>query len=172
MVLVDKNPSASAGDARDMGLIPESGRSPGVGNGSPLQDSSAQFCYSVMCGSLRPHGLQHATLPCPPPTPRACSNSCPSSWWCHPTISSSVVPFSSCLRSFPASGSFLRSQFFTSGGQSIGISASASVLPKNIQDRIPAWINSMDIEVWQTPVHGGTESDATERLNTWIEVLI
>ena len=73
--------------------------------------------------------------PCPLPTCRACSNSCPSSWWCHPTISSSVIPFSSCLQSFPAAGSFPMSQFFTSGGQSIGVSASASVLPVNTQDK-------------------------------------
>ena len=90
-----------------------------------------------MSDSLRPHGLQHARLPCPLPTPRACSNSCPSSQWCHPIISSSVVPFSSCLQSFPASGSFLMSQFFTSGGQSIGVSASALVLPMNIQAWFP-----------------------------------
>ena len=86
-----------------------------------------------MSDSLQPHGLQHARLLCPSPTLRACSNSCPSSRWCHPTISSSVVPFSG-LRSFPASGSFPGSQFFASGGQSIGASASASVLPMNIQD--------------------------------------
>ena len=82
--------------------------------------------------TLQPYGLQHARLPCPSPTPRACSNSCPSSWWCHPTISSSVFPFSR-LQSFPASGSFLMSQLFASGGQSIGASALASVLPMNIQ---------------------------------------
>ena len=82
-------------------------------------------------------GLQRARLPCPSSTPRACSNSCPSSQWCHPTISSSVTPFSSCLQSFPALGSFPVSQFFTSGGQSIGVSASASVLPVNIQDWFP-----------------------------------
>ena len=86
----------------------------------------------VISDSLRPHGLQHARPPCPSPTPRACSNSCPLSWWRHPTISSSVVP-SSRLPSFPASGSFPVSQFFTSGGQRIGVSASASVLPMNIQ---------------------------------------
>jgi len=86
---------------------------------------------------LWPHGLQHVRLPCPSPTPRACSSSCPSSWWCHSTISSSVVPFSSCLQSFPASGSFPISQFFASCGQSIGVSASASVLPMNIQDWFP-----------------------------------
>ena len=81
----------------------------------------------------RPHGLQHTRLPCPSPTPRACSNSCLLNWWCHPIISSSVIPFS-CLQSFPASGSFPMNQFFSSGGQSIGVSASASVLPMNTQD--------------------------------------
>ena len=86
-----------------------------------------------MSYSLWPHGLQHARFPCP----GACSNSCPWSWWCHPTISSSVVPFSSCPKSFPASGSFPMSQFFVSGSQSIGVSASASVLPMNIQDWFP-----------------------------------
>ena len=96
-----------------------------------------------MSSSLQPCGLQHARLPCPSPTPRACSNSCPYSWWCPPTISSSVVLFSSCPQSFPASGSFLMSQFFTSGGQSIGVSS--SVLPMNIQDWFPlgwtGWIS-------------------------------
>ena len=87
-----------------------------------------------MSNSLEPHGLQHTRPPCPSPTPRVYSNSCPLSRWCHPTISSSVVPFSSHLQSCPASGSFKMSQFFTSGGQSIGVSASASVLPMNIQD--------------------------------------
>ena len=82
--------------------------------------SSVQFSPSIMSDSLSPHGLQHTRLPCPSPTSRACSNSCPLSWWCHPTISSSVVPFSSHLQSFPASGSFPKSQFFMSGGQSIG----------------------------------------------------
>ena len=91
---------------------------------------SVQFILSVMSDSLWPHGLQHARLPCPSPTPRACSNSSPSSWWCHPTISS-------CLQPFPALGSFLRSHFFTSDGQSIGASTSASVLPVNIQDWFP-----------------------------------
>ena len=80
------------------------------------QNSPSQFSCSVISDSLKPHGLQHARLPCPSPTPRACSNSCPSSWGCHPTISSSVVPFSSYLQSFPESGSFPVSQFFTSGG--------------------------------------------------------
>ena len=86
-----------------------------------------------LCLTLRPHELQHTRLPCPWPTPRACSNSWPLSRWCHPTISSSVLPFS-CLQTFPASGSFPIIQFFTSGGHSIGVSASASVLPMNIQD--------------------------------------
>ena len=89
--------------------------------------------HSVMSNSLLPHGLQHSRLPCPLPVPRACSNSCPLSWWCHPTISSSVVPFSSCLPSFTASRSFPMSQLFTSGSQSTGASVSVSVLPKNIQ---------------------------------------
>ena len=91
-----------------------------------------QFSHSFMSNSLRPHGLQHARLPCLSPTPRACLNSCPSSWWCPPTISSSVISFSSCLQSFPASGSFSMRQSFALGGQSIG--ASASVCPMNIQD--------------------------------------
>ena len=87
--------------------------------------------------TLQPHGLQHDRLPCPSPTPGAYSNSCLSSQWCHPTISSSDVPFASCPQSFPASGSFPMSQFFTSGVQSIGVPASASVLPINIQDWFP-----------------------------------
>ena len=99
--------------------------------------SSVQFSHSVVSNSLQPHGLQHARPPCPSPTPRAYSNSCPLSRWCHPTISSSVVPFSSCLPSFPASASFQMSQFFTSGGQSTGVSASTSVLLMNIQDWFP-----------------------------------
>ena len=97
-------------------------------------NSSVQFSCSVVSDSLQPHGLRHARPPCPSPTSRVYSNSCPSSWWCHPAISSSAVHFSSCLQSFPASGSFPVSQFFTSGGQSIGVSASASVLQVNIQD--------------------------------------
>ena len=98
-----------------------------------------------MSNSLWPHGLQHSRLPCPSPTPGAYSDSCPLSWWCRPTISSSVVPFTSHLQSFPASGSFHMSQFFASGGQSIGVSPSASVLPMNIQDWFPlgwtGWIS-------------------------------
>ena len=95
---------------------------------------SVQFSHSVMSNSLTPHGLQHARLPCPSPTPGTCSDSCPLSRWCHPTISSSVVPSSSCLQPFPASGSFPVSQFFAPGSQIIGALASASVLPMNIQD--------------------------------------
>ena len=98
-----------------------------------------------MSDSLQPHGLQHARPPCPSPTPGACSNSCPSNWWCHPTISSSVVHFSSHLQSFPASGSFPRSPFLVPGSQSIGVSASTSVLPVNIQGWLPlgwtGWIS-------------------------------
>ena len=89
------------------------------------------------CLTLQPHGLQHTRLTHPSPAPGAWSNPCPSSQWCHPTISSSVIPFSSCLQSFPASGSFQMSQFFATGGQSIGASASTSVLPMNIQDWFP-----------------------------------
>ena len=95
------------------------------------------FSLSVMSDSLRPQGLQHARLPCPSQSPGVCSNSCPLSEWCHLTISSSVTPFSSCPQSFPASGSFSMSQIFPSDGQSIGASASASVLPMNIQGWFP-----------------------------------
>ena len=104
-----------------------------------------QFSRSLKSDFLWPHGLQHARLPCPSPTPRAYPNSCPLHWWCHPTISSSVVPFSSCLQSFPELGSFPMSHLFASGAQSIGVSASASVLPMNIQDWFPleltGWIS-------------------------------
>ena len=99
--------------------------------------SDSQFSRSVMSDSLRPHGLQHARLLCPSPTPGACSNPCPSSWSSHPTISSSGVPFSSCLQPFPEPGSFPMSQFFASGGQRFGVSASASVLSMNIQHWFP-----------------------------------
>ena len=104
-----------------------------------------QFSRSVVSNSLRPHGPQHARPPCPSPTPGVYPNSCPLSRWCHPTIASSVVPFSSCLQSFPASGSFPMSQLFASDGQSIRVSASASVLPMNTQDCSPlgwtGWIS-------------------------------
>ena len=96
-----------------------------------------RFSRSVVSDSLLSRGLQHTRPPCPSPPPRACSNSCPSSQWCHPAISSSAVPFSSCPQSFPASGSFPMSQLFSWGGQSTGASASASVLPMNTQDWSP-----------------------------------
>ena len=106
----------------------------------PVSQDSIQFS-SVMSESLWPHGLQHARLPCPSSSPGAYSNSCPLSRLCHPIISSSVVPFSSCLQSFPASESFQTSQLFASGGQSIGVSASASVLPMNTQDFRMDWMD-------------------------------
>ena len=96
-----------------------------------------------MSSSLGPHGLKHTRPPCPSPSPGACSNSCPLSWWCHPTISSSAVPFSSYPQSFPASESFQMSQLFASGGQSIGVSASTSVLPMNIQDWFPLGLTGL-----------------------------
>ena len=116
-----------------------------------IQFSSVQFSHSVMSNSLWPHDLKHTRPPCPSPTPGAYSNSCPWSRWCHPTISSSVIALSSHLQSFPASGSFPMSQFFTSGGQSIGVSASASVLPMNTQDWFPlgwtGWISLQSKEL-------------------------
>ena len=106
---------------------------------------SVQFSSSVMSDSLRPHELQHARPPCPSSTPRVYPNSCPLSRWCHPTISSSVIPFSSCLQSFPTSGSFQMSQLFTSGGQNTGVSVSTSLLLMNTQDWSPlrwtGWIS-------------------------------
>ena len=117
-------------------------------NSLPLshQISSVQFSHSVMSDSLWPHEPQHARPPCPSPTPRVHWNPCPLSRWCHSTISSSVVTFSSCPQSFPASGSFQMSQLFTSGGQSIGVSASTSVLPMNIQD----WFSSCNSNILAT----------------------
>ena len=106
----------------------------GLGPVPEFWDISVQFSHSVRSNSLYPHGQQHARLLCPSPAPRAYTNSCPSSWWCHSTTSSSVVLFSSCLEYFPASGSFAMGQSFASGGQSIRISVSASVIPINIQD--------------------------------------
>ena len=112
---------------------------------SSLLMQTVQFSHSVISDSLWPHGLQHARLPCPSPTPGTCSNSYPMSRLCHPTISSSAIPFSSRLQSFPESGSFPMSQFFASRGQSIGVSTSASVLPMNTQDWSPlgwtGWIS-------------------------------
>ena len=109
--------------------------------------STSPYQFKIVpqsCRTMRPHGLQHTRLPCSSPTPGSYSNSCPLSQWCHPTISSSVIPFS-CLQSFPASGSCKMSQYFASGGQSIGVLASASVPPMNIQDWFPlewtGWIS-------------------------------
>ena len=101
------------------------------------------FSCSVVSNSLQPHGLQHTRIHCPSVSPRVCSNSCPLSQWCHPTISFSAIPFSSCLQSFPASGSFPMSQLFPSGGQSIGVSASSSVLPMNSQDWFPLGLTAL-----------------------------
>ena len=126
-----KNLLANAGDARDAGLIPESGRSPGA-------------VVQSLSHVLRPHELQNARLPCPSLSPEVCSSSCPESRWCHPTISSSVAPFSSCPQSFPALGSFPMSQLFTSGGPSIGVSASVSVLPMYIQGRFPLGLTGLN----------------------------
>jgi len=109
--------------------------------------TSVQFSHSVVSNSLRPHELQHARPPCPPPTPRDHSNSCPSSRWCHPAISSSVVPFSSCPQSLAASESFPMSQLFSWGSQSTGVSASAPVLPMNTQDWSPLqWIGWISLQ--------------------------
>ena len=109
--------------------------------------SSVQFSLSVVSDSLRPHDLQHARPPCPSPTPEAYPNSCPSSRWCHPAISSPVVPFSSCPQSFPASESFPMSQLFTWDGQSIGVSVPASVLPMNTQDWSPlGWTGLISLQ--------------------------
>ena len=124
---------------------PLSTPSPLAFNRNMYQFSSVQFSRSVMSDSLQPHELQHVRPLCPSPTSGVYSNSCPSSQWCHPAISSSVVPFSSCPQSLPASGSFPMSQLFASGGQSIRVSASASVLPVNTQDWSPlgwtGWIS-------------------------------
>ena len=115
--------------------------------GSPFFIYQFSSVFQVMSDYLRPYGLQHSRLPCLSSTPRACSNSCPFSWWCHSTISSSVFPISSCLQSFSALGSYTMSQFFTSSGQSIGVSASASVLPMNIWNWSPlGWTGWMSLQ--------------------------
>ena len=140
---------------------------------------SVQFS-SVGSDSLRPHGLQHTRLPCPSPTLRACSNSCPSSWWCHPTILSTVVPFSSSLQFCPASGSFAMNQFFTSCDQSIGVSASTSVLPMNIQDQFPlGWTGWSSLQSKGLSVYSNTTIQkhqlnaqfylwSTAHIHTWL----
>ena len=116
-----------------------------LANNSSFSQAVSQFTCSVMSDSLQPHESQHARPPCPSPTPRVYSNSCPSRRWCHPAISSSVVPFSSCPQSLPASGSFQMSQLSAWGGQSTGVSASALVLPMNMEDWSPlgwtGWIS-------------------------------
>ena len=126
---------------------------------------SVQFSRSVVSKSLQPHGLPHDRLPCPSPTPGTYSNSCPSSQWCHPTISSSVIPFSSRLQSFPALGSFPMSQFFASGSQSIGVSSSVSVLPMNIQDWSPlgwtGWISLQSKGLSNSPTVQGTVQESS-----------
>jgi len=137
---------------------------------------SVQFSLSVVSNSLWPHEPHHARPPCPSPTPWVHPNPCPLSWWCHPTISYSVVSFSSGLPSFPASGSFLMSQLFASSGQSTGVSASTSVLPMNIQDWfLLGWTGLgglrelvMDREAWRDAVHGVTKS--WTRLSDWTEL--
>ena len=140
-------PFPAPGDLFNPGMEPTSLGSPALA----VQFSSIQLLSRVQLFAT--HGLQHSRLPCPSPTPRNHSNSCPSSQWCHPNISSSVVPFSSCLQSFPASGSFPVSQFFSSGDRSIGVSASASVLPMNIQDLFPlewtCWISLQSKGLWR-----------------------
>ena len=124
-----------------------------------LHWTSAQFSRSVVSDSLQPRETQHARPPCPSPTPRVYSNSCPLSQWCHPTISSSVIPFSFCPQSFPASGSFPVSQLFISGGQSIGVSASTSVPPMNTQDwSLLGWTGWISL---QSKGHSRVFSDTT-----------
>ena len=133
----------------------------------------SSFVQSLSCIWLWPHGLQHARFPYPSPSPEACSNSCPLSQWCHSTISSSVIRFSSCLQSFLSSGSFPMSRRFASGGQSIGASVSASVLPMNIQDwfplGLPGWIsNTASLQFWSKGRGGGSISCFYEYLLTAI----
>ena len=125
------------------------------------KDSSVQFSRSVVSDSLRPRGLQQARLPCPSPSPRVCSNSCPLSRWCHPTISSSVVPFS-CLQSFSASGSFPMSQLLATGGQSIRVSASASVLTMKFSGLISFRMDWLDL----LAVQGTQESSPTPQFKS------
>ena len=120
--------------------------------------SSVQFSYSVVSDSLRPHGLKHVRPPCPSPNPRVYLNSSPLNRWCHPTISSSVIHYSSRIQSFPASGSFQMNQFFISGGQSFGVSASAAVLPMNTQDWSPiGWTGWITLQSkWLSRVFSNT----------------
>ena len=117
-----------------------------VNSSTDIQFNSVKFSHSVMSDSLPPHGAQHTRPPCPSPTPGVYSNSCPLSRWCRPTISSSVVPFSSCPQSFRTSGSFQMSRFFKSGGQSIAVSTSTSVLPMNTQDWSLGWTGQITLQ--------------------------
>ena len=133
-------PFSSPWGLHDPGIEPASSASPALAGRLFTTESPEKFkecaqfsSVTQSCPTLWPHGPEHARPPCPSPTPRVYSNSCPLSWWCHPTISFSLTPFSSCLQSFPTSGSFPMHNFFTSGGQSIGVSASASILLMNIQ---------------------------------------
>ena len=132
--------------------------------------SSVQFSRSVVSNSLQPHEPQHARPPCPSPTARVYPNSCPLSWWCHPTISSSVRSFSSCPQSLPASGSFQVSQLFASGGQSIEVSASASVLPMNTQDWFPlgwtGWISLQSKGLSRVQHHSSKAAAAAKLLQS------
>ena len=139
--------------------------------------SSVQLSRSVVSDSLRPHGLQHVRPPCPSPTPGAHPNPCPFSWWCHPTISFSAVPFSSCPQSFPASGSFQMGQLFASGGQSIGVSASKSVLPMNLfiiaktfmeprYSSVSEWISCGISRRWNI-IHSKNENELPIHEKTW-----
>ena len=145
-----------------------------------IQCSSVQFSRSVVSNSLRPHELQHARSPCPSPTPGVHPNSCPLSRWCQPAISSSVIPFSSCPQSLPASESFPMSQLFSWSGQSIGVSAWTSVLPKNTQDwsplELPGWISLQsnglsrvfsNITVQKHQFSAQLSSQSNSHIHTW-----
>ena len=132
---------------------------------------TCQFCSVIQsCLTLQSHGLKNARPPCPSPTPRACSNSCPLSRWCHPTISASVIPFSSCLQSFPASGSFPMNQLFISGSQSIGVSVSASVLPMNILDWFPFRIDWFDLLAVQGTLKSLLQHHSSKASILWCSV--
>ena len=145
--LLDGSPSPSSKweEEKSSDIFPRTALHVWFSTATCVQFTSVQFSRSVVSNSLRPHGLQHTRPPCPSPTSGVYPNSCPLSQWCHPTMSSSVVPFSSHLQSFPASGSFPMSQFFAAGGHNIGVSASSSVLPMNTQDWSPlgwtGWIS-------------------------------
>ena len=129
---------------------------------NPVSLTVLLFSHSVVSDCLQPHGLQYTRLPCPSPSPRVCSNSLPLTQWCYPTILSSVVPFSFCPQFFPASGSFLMSQLFASGGQSIGALASVSVLQMNIQDWFPLGLTGLI--AWQ--------SKRLSRVYSWVYIKI